>query len=159
MAYLVAQMIKNAAGRESYMKPVEGIKGVIIDSPNPFGGDLPFKDFAIKISNGKFQLNNTYYIRFKIHRVPQYYYSGSKTGWDPNKLANADELGINLVFTDGLEFETKNPQEEGYKTPEIVGSFEVPKSSEKIIDDSDNQEKEDELYASYSFVFTPSMNF
>lgn len=145
MAYLVAQKIKDTNG--TYMTKV-AVEKTTTNSPNPFGDTTTFEDFAIaRKSQGNtiqyFQPSETYYIRFKIHRIPQFYYSGS-TIQDSTIFENADSLGINLVLTD-------SPQGNDSET---IGSITVPRSEK-----TNNQNIETEEYISYSFIFTPSAQF
>ena len=72
MGYIVSQKRKES-GR-TYMTPITGTRSTIT-SPSPFGGGGTFTDFAIA---GNFEREKVYYLRFKVHKIPQYYYSGSK---------------------------------------------------------------------------------
>ena len=143
MAFYVAQLRKQD-GSGTYMTPIENIEDVIISSPNPFGNaaiaddEDSYSDFAL---SGTFQLGKVYYLRFKIHKVPLYYYSG----WNllSTSFSQADVLNFRLL----LKNQTQIDEEED--PPEQIGTFTVPKALSN----------ESDAYASYSFVFTPSKNF
>ena len=81
MAYLVSQIRKTNTGYNTYMTPVTGLQASQINSPNLFGDTTEpfnfFQDFALK---GNFQQGVVYYLRFKIRRIPQYFYSGAIKG-------------------------------------------------------------------------------
>lgn len=143
MAFYIGQLRKQD-GSKTYMTPIEDIEDVIISSPNPFGSatiisdEDSYSDFAL---SGTFQLGKVYYLRFKIHKVPQYYYSGQT---DLSYLyPQADVLNFKLLLKNQSQIdEEKDP-------PEQIGTFVVPKALST----------ESDAYASYSFVFTPSKKF
>lgn len=146
MAYLIGQLRKNK--QTTYMTPVEGVTAITVSSPNPFQLNEAridkknvFTDFALQAS---FKSGKVYYLRFKVHKIPQYFYSGSKTQDQVNTLEAADTLGVNLILkqSDSAADESKNP-------PEVIGDFVVPKAVFS----------EPEEYVSYSFIFTPSKDF
>ena len=41
-----------------------------------YSGSETFTDFAL---SGSFESGKVYYLRFQIHQIPKYFYSGSKT--------------------------------------------------------------------------------
>lgn len=139
MAYLVSQLRKN--GSQTYMVPVS-VSPSTITSPNTFGGETTYTDFALE---GSFVPSEVYYLRFKIHKIPQYFYSGSKTAAEVAMYVNdADNLNLQILLKNGSELgdETTDP-------PEIIGTCSVPRANW-------NQPNE---YSSYSFVFSPSKPF
>lgn len=138
MAYLVSQLRKNQG--TTYMSTVS-VSASIISSPNTFGGDTNFTDFAL---SGSFQSGKVYYLRFQIHQIPKYFYSGSKTAAQVAMYgADADNLNLQILLKNNGE-----DDEETYP-PEIIGTCTVPTALET----------QSEKYSSYSFVFSPSKNF
>ena len=138
MAYLVSQLRKN--GSQIYMTDV-AVSSSTITSPNTFGGDNTFTDFALE---GSFIPTEVYYLRFQIHKIPQYFYSGSKMASQIADYQDADELSLQILLKNGSD-ET----DEITDPPEIIGTCSVPKAK---FDQS-------ESYSSYSFVFSPSKTF
>lgn len=137
MAYLVSQLRKN--GSQVYMTDVE-VSSSTITSPNTFGGDTTFTDFALA---GSFTSDNVYYLRFQIHKIPKYFYSGSKTAAQVAMYVNdADGLNLQILLKNDNEDESVNP-------PEIIGTCSVQEA---------NWDQPD-AYSSYSFVFSPSKTF
>ena len=138
MAYIVSQLRKN--GNTIYMNDINTSPSTII-SPNTFGGSKTFTDFALA---GNFSVGEVYYLRFKVHKIPQYFYSGS------SKLASqvaafaddADILNLQILLKNDSQDEQTTP-------PEIIGTCTVPQALYT----------EAESYSSYSFVFSPSKNF
>lgn len=138
MAYLVSQLRKNQG--TTYMSTVS-VSASTISSPNTFGGDTNFTDFAL---SGSFQSGKVYYLRFQIHQIPKYFYSGSKTAAQVAMYgADADNLNLQILLKNNGE-----DDEETYP-PEIIGTCTVPTALET----------QSEKYSSYSFVFSPSKNF
>lgn len=139
MAYLVSQLRKENNQTGTYMENVS-VSSSTITSPNTFGGSQTFTDFALE---GSFIPGQVYYLRFKIHKIPHYFYSGSRTEPELAMYQNAEELQLQILLKNNQENdEEKSP-------PEIVGTCSVPKSLY-------NQSEE---YSSYSFVFSPSKTF
>ena len=143
MAYLVSQLRKIGTGTKTYMEPVEGLSGSQINTPNIFGDSSSegrfFTDFAIA---GTFQQKKVYYLRFKVRKIPQYFYSGMVQG-RTSSYYDADFLNLQILLkNNGQDDEEEIP-------PETVGTCFVPTTS-----NYDTPE-----YSSYSFVFTPSKTF
>ena len=140
MAYLVSQLRKN--GSQVYMTDVE-VSPSTITSPNTFGdASKTFTDFALA---GTFEPTEVYYLRFQVHKIPKYFYSGSRTVGEVGSYINdADSLNLQILLKNGSELgdEEKNP-------PEVIGNCTVYTALET----------ESEAYASYSFVFSPSQTF
>lgn len=137
MAYLVSQLRKN--GNQTYMTPISVSPGRMI-SPNTFGGSETFIDFALE---GSFVSGQVYYLRFQIHKIPKYFYSGSKTPQEVSMYeADADTVSLQILLKNNDQDETDNP-------PEIIGTCTVPTALQT----------ESDKYSSYSFVFSPSKNF
>ena len=138
MSYLVSQMRKDI--NTTYMTNIS-VSPSTISSPNTFGGSVAFTDFALA---GNFIVGKVYYLRFQIHKIPQYYYSGSRTREEvPMYVADADTLNLQIILKNSTQNdEEKNP-------PQIIGTCKVPQA----------KYDEAEAYSSYSFVFTPSNNF
>ena len=123
MAFYVAQMQKQS--ETTYMTPiVQSIEEVISPSPNPFGNadiaedENSFPDFALK---GNFQMGKVYYLRFKIHKVPLYYYSGQST-LSIDAYPQADVLNFRLLLKNQSQID------EASFPPEQIGTFTVPKA-------------------------------
>ncbi len=137
MTYIVSQLRKN--GNTIYMNDIE-VSPSTITSPNTFGGSTSFTDFALA---GNFSVNEVYYLRFKIHKIPQYFYSGSKTSDQVAAYADsADILNLQIILKNDTDDEEQDP-------PEIIGTCTVPQALYN----------QPESYSSYSFVFSPSKNF
>lgn len=151
MAYLIGQLRKNS--NTQYMTDItvssgEGtvsITETTITSPNPFEGidtmeqeqTSAFTDFALA---GKFESGKVYYLRFKIHRIPQYFYSGGLPAYE-----DADRLSIKLILTNVNDDQTQADQEEVQE----IDSFIVSKATVNT----------EESYSYYSFVFTPTNTY
>lgn len=140
MAYLISQLRKN--NDQTYMNDISStISATSMISPNTFGGTRDFSDFAL---SGNFSPEYVYYIRFKIHKIPKYFYSGSKTPAEVSMYVHdADNLNLQIILKNvqgGADIDEEN------NPPEIIGTCNVPLSQQ-------TQAKE---YGSYSFVFTPS---
>lgn len=146
MAYLVSQLRKN--GSQTYMENVQ-VSPSTITSPNTFGGDTTFTDFALA---GSFTSDNVYYLRFQIHKIPQYFYSGSKTAPQVSMYQDADDLKLQILLKNNNQDETNNP-------PEIIGTCSVPRGSLKEVQEGTNKYYICDEYSSYSFVFSPSKSF
>lgn len=141
MAYLVSQLRKS--GNQTYMTPVT-VSLSKINSPNTFGGNETFQDLAL---SGNFVKDTVYYLRFQVHKIPQYFYSGSKTGPEVSMYqANADSLSLQIL----LKNEGTGEDDETTTPPEIIGSCFVPVATDGL---------GAEQYSSFAFVFTPSKNF
>ena len=136
MAYFVSQMRKDS--NMTYMSTVSA-STTTITSPNIFGGNETFEDFALAST---FSPNNVYYLRFRIHKIPQFFFSGSKTAVQLSSYENADQLGLQILLKNQNEDEGQNP-------PEIIGTCSVPVADRK-------SEKQ---YSSYAFVFSPTKTF
>lgn len=144
MAYLVSQLRKNQ--NTAYMTPIS-IQPSTIISPNPFGGQNTFTDFAFK---GDFEYQKVYYLRFKIHQIPQYFYSGSKTPGQVSMYGtDADTLNLQILLKNNNENDQENIP------PETIGTCNVPIA----IKQNEEDETDKQRYSSYSFVFSPSKNF
>ena len=141
MAYLIGQLRKN--NETIYMIPISK-ENTTISSPNTFElnnqgqQSNDFTDFAL---SGNFQFGKVYYLRFRVHKIPQYFYSGRLSSLI-NDFEAADILSVNLIL------KNIDQDEENYP-PENIGNFTVPKAVW-------NQKSQ---YVSYSFVFTPSKNY
>lgn len=141
MAYLIGQLRKN--NETIYMIPISK-ENTTISSPNTFElnnqgqQSNDFTDFAL---SGNFQSGKVYYLRFRVHKIPQYFYSGRLSSLI-NDFEAADILSVNLIL------KNIDQDEENYP-PENIGNFTVPKA----VWDQKSQ------YVSYSFVFTPSKNY
>ena len=143
MSYIVSQMRKVIDSQKPYMVPIQVTSGTM-SSPNILGtltsstqDDTAFTDFALR---GNFQRGKVYYFRFKIHRIPRYFYSGTSAlqAW-----TEADDLQIDLILKNEEEDENDNP-------PEKIATFVVPRTEEK---------EDSKKYVSFSYVFTPTKTF
>lgn len=143
MAYLVSQMRKQAG--INYMQDVP-VTATTIISPNPFGGGTNFTDFALMMTNSQktFSPGEVYYLRFTIHKIPQYFYSGSKTVSEVQTyMADADTLSLQIILKNADQTDQEvNP-------PEVVGTC--------VVNTADKDNPSD--YTSYSFVFSPTKSF
>lgn len=138
MTYLVSQLRKNI--RTTYMSNIQVSPSTIV-SPNTFGGSTTFTDFALQ---GNFEFEKVYYLRFKIHQIPRYFYSGSRTAAEVHMYgADADILNLQII----LKNDDENDEE--MVPPEIIGTCTVPMA----------YQYQKDKYSSYSFVFSPSKNF
>lgn len=148
MAYIV-QQLRKVSDPNTYMIPLANLSLTEIDSPDQFGqmeeGRIATrKDLGI---SGNFQLGKVYYFRFRVHKIPQYFYSGSvqqSVGFYTN---NDDTLSISLI----LKNEEDVDQEQ--TPPEVIGSFIVNPAYRP---DSGGYQDE---YSSFAFVFSPSKTF
>lgn len=148
MAYSVSQLRKQD-GQGTYMTNLPST-ATTITSPNTFGRSEPFSDFALAST---FSAGEVYYLRFKVHKIPQYFYSGSIDSTQVNSYVDSDELRLQILLkNDGEDDESTYP-------PEIIGSCSVPKGVliEKIQENSTYYTCDE--YSSYSFVFSPSKTF
>ncbi len=162
MSYIVSQI--RLDNKTTYMTDMANIVhpcSTVVPTPNPFvtvderTDRNSYKDFAIcstvKGENNStktallFQQNKTYYIRFKIHKIPQYYYSGSAGETNVNTyIGDSDNLSISLVLKD------ENLNDWVSYPAELIDTFSVPVA----VGEGAQQD-----YNTYSFVFTPTKNF
>ncbi len=144
MAYIVSQLRKTGVGQNSYMTPTE-VTPSTIKSPNIFGGVDTFTDFALA---GTFEKGQVYYLRFKIHKIPQYFYSGSRSIDEVERyMGDADSLNLRILLKNEETLISQDDQEK--YPPEIIGTCFVPTDANRI----------STSYSSYFFVFSPSRNF
>lgn len=139
MAYLVSQMRKN--DQTTYMQtltvtPIEAI------SPNFFGDTKKtFRDFALR---GNFQKDKVYYLRFAVHKIPKYFYSGSRSPIEVGSYeADADKLTLHVLLKNDTD-------DQNTTSPEIIGNCTVFTEQNENISNS---------YSSFAFVFSPSKTF
>ena len=101
MAALKIGQLRNSdlTQADSLMQVLE-IEQTIVLTQNPFEEREtvhPFEDLALKIvNNGKFLKGKTYYLNFKIQKIPEYFYSG-KLNFQTYK--DADQLDFTLTLT------------------------------------------------------------
>ena len=148
MAYLVSQLRKNNG--QAYMEKLL-ITKTVYQSEDPFGQNKVFKDYAIKLSNGgQFKSSQTYYLRFKIARIPQYYYSSNNSeNYYKTAYFQADTLNLTLLLCrEESASESSIDETEGTET-QVIGTCSVPMAVDI----------EDPSYSTFSFVFTPVKNF
>lgn len=115
-----------------------------INVQNPFEEKNvhPFEDLVLKIANnGKFLKGQTYYLNFKIQKIPEYFYSG-KLNFQAYK--DADQLDFTLVLQD-------NKNDNSVIT-ESLDSFSVKTRTTRL----DDLEPE---YTFFETVFTPTQDF
>lgn len=99
----------------------------------------PFEDLALKIANnGKFLKGQTYYLNFKIQKIPEYFYSG-KLNFQAYK--DADQLDFTLTLTN-----------DDSTTTESLDSFSLKTRTTRL----DDLEPE---YTFFETVFTPTQDF
>ena len=118
------------------------IEELTVNTQNPFEEREtihPFEDLALKITNdGKFLKGKTYYLNFKIQKIPEYFYSG-KLNFQTYK--DADQLDFTLTLTNDNSTVT-----------ESLDSFSVKTRTTRPND----LEPE---YTFFETVFTPTQNF
>lgn len=151
MAYLVSQLRKDSTTH--YMEKLD-IDVTDYLSKDPFGQTGRFfRDYAICRSSEeesdtvlKFEKDITYYIRFKIARIPQYYYSSKTSNGKYNtNYSQADTLNLSLILCD-----TEQEGNQGDKeVTQTIGTCSIPMIT------SDSQPS----YSVFSFVFTPIDSF
>ncbi len=146
MAYFVSQMRK--VDTENQYMVSKNVYPSLVISQNPFGQtEKKFTDFALTANGNtnetrqeKFKSSETYFLRFKINKIPQYYYSGSRTASEVALYqADADNLNLQILLTNNNDSNTQT-----------IGTCNVPVSA------NTNSIGE---YSSFSFVFKPVVDF
>ena len=142
MAALKIGQLRNSdlAQTDSIMQ-VLSIERITVLTQNPFEEREtmhPFEDLALKVMNGKFLKGKTYYLNFKIQKIPEYFYSG-KSNFQTYK--DADQLDFTLILTN-----------DNSTTTESLDSFSVKTRTTRPND----LEPE---YTSFETVFTPTQDF
>lgn len=142
MAYLVSQMRKD--NNTTYMESLS-VTPEEITSPNFFGDNQrTFSDFALK---GAFEKGKVYYLRFAIHKIPKYFYSGSRSPVEVNSYeADADKISLHIL----LKNDNASEADQETNPPETIGNCTVYTEQKENISDS---------YSSFAFVFSPSKTF
>lgn len=154
MAYLVSQKRKEN-DTSTYSESVNVTASTFL-SPNTFGGTYTFTDYCLK---GSFNQGNVYYLRFKIHQIPQYFYSGRKgSSLVEMYKSDADLLTLQILLknTSSTTENSALALEEKENPPEVIGTCTVPTDYIPVSITDDVQEYN--KYSSYSLVFTPSSN-
>ena len=156
MAYLVSQLRKST--EYQYMKKLNIVETYHF-SKDPFGQDRYFKDYAISLARKDsdpldniplFESGATYYIRFKVARIPQYYYSSNTASGKHNtNYYQADTLNLTLFLCKKNEDGKGKEDDESKDTYQTIGTCSIPMTT------SDS----DASYSVFSFVFTPVDNF
>ena len=138
MSFAIGQLRKSTS--QEYMTPIE-VTASTITSPNTFGQTgNDFTDFALA---GTFSPGIVYYLRFKVHKIPEYFYAGIDKNRVAAYLEDADTLSLSIILKNSTDIdEEKNP-------PELIGTCKVSKA----------KWNEPEEYSTFSFVFTPSKQF
>lgn len=178
MAFYVDQIRRDEVG--SLCMTTVPVIPTYVHSANPFGGEKDFFDFALTTNSTEgFLAGNTYYLRFSIRKIPQYFYSADNSLNRYNLNYNeADILHLSILLQADRE-ETGNSysyKPEGsdqqvtqqYGNLQKIGSCTVPMkpleeyeydSNGDIIRDSNNEpvlsNKFNSDYSSFSFIFTP----
>ena len=118
------------------------IEEIITFTQNPFEEREtihPFEDLALKIANnGKFLKGQTYYLNFKIQKIPEYFYSG-KLNFQAYKDADQLDFTLTLINDDST-------------TTESLDSFSLKTRTTRL----DDLEPE---YTFFETVFTPTQDF
>lgn len=156
MSFIVSQMRKVDNESGTYMTDISNLLSAsTISSPNNFGGTDTFTDFALTgaSTNFNFTPDNVYFLRFKIHKIPQYFYSGSKTPGQVASYSSADELGLQIIL------KNKNQNDEEEYPPEVIGTCTVPKGKLQQYHTQNSTYYACDEYSSYSFVFSPTKSF
>lgn len=137
MAYLVAQIRKNTSSN-NYMTDIasqQATQPTTITSPQTLG--KTFDDYTI---SSTFTRGQVYYFRFRVPRVPKFFYSGN--GINP-AYQDADTLNIKLLLRNAAETDEENTP------PQQIGSLTI----QPYIQGQSSQ------YYSFSTVFTPIKTF
>lgn len=150
MAYSVSQ-IRKVSGNQVYMK-----KLTIIEvnggrqSIDPFGQEKIFKDYAIQLEgNNQFQTGKTYYLRFRVARIPHNYYSSQNQANAYNSAyEQADALNLTVLLTN-------NKEEQQDEVNQTIGTYSVPVALHSI----HTGQILDPVYSTFSCIFTPTTNF
>lgn len=126
MAYFVGQLRKDNSNR-SYMQKITNKQPGEYNSSNPFGmqEDRPFQDYCLKLTQTgenapvTFSPNQVYYLRFKILKIPEFFYS-SDTSYQTymSNYANADILNLTVQLRKSND--SKNYQ--------VIGNCNIPKA-------------------------------
>ena len=169
MAFYVGQL-RRTKNTGDYMTNV-ALEATYAQSRNPFGEeDKTFKDFALqRINNQIFEAGITYYLRFSIRKIPQYFYSADNSleRYNPS-YAQADTLNLSIL----LQTEQSNPvnqssgiegldtSDQRYGNIQKIGTCIVPMKpyQQFTIDENDNvifNKKINSDYSSFTFIFTP----
>lgn len=165
MAFHVGQLRKDI--NKIYMAPIDVIPSYV-KTNNPFGGEVPFYDFALQRTpvedqNGQnvspvFEAGETYYLRFSIKKIPQYYYSADNSLglYNPNYV-EADRLNLSLLLqwdrdnSNNMMIEdSTDDKSETFGNIQRIGTCYIPTKEEDL-----GQTKIASDYSSFTFVFTP----
>lgn len=151
MAYKVSQ-IRKVDTNEKYMQNItNSLQETYVKSENPFGQkNKTFTDFALQFidKNTYFSSTETYYLRFAIHQIPEYYYSGDNTlGYVQPSYVDADILQLTILLSNTIPVDTDGHQEQ------VIGYCNVPKAQRSYID-TDNSDN----YSQYTMIFTPTIS-
>lgn len=146
MAYIVDQ-IRRVSGERTYMTPID-VSIVKFNSPNKFVfdnemGANAFKDVGF---SGDFKRNHTYYLRLKIERIPEGWYS--KEQGDIGQYASADDMTFTLLL------KTADQEDEEQYPPQILDTFIIKSLTQDQTDIGANT-----VYYSYVTVFTPNQDY
>ena len=151
MAYKVSQ-IRKIDTNETYMQNItNSLEETYVRSKNPFGQEnKTFTDFALQFNdnNTYFSNTDTYYLRFAIHQIPEYYYSGDNTlGYIQPSYEDADYLQLTILLSNKIPVDADGHQEQ------VIGYCNVPKAQRSYIDE-DNSDN----YSQYTMIFTPTIS-
>lgn len=187
MAFYVNQLTRGSDSKD-YMVPLE-LEPSWILSKDPFGGDQEdaFRDFALQIKKPEgtelqpmFEKGETYYLRFSVRKIPQYFYSADNSLYRYNEnYAQADILNLSVLLQKEREnitnaLSSSDPteeldQEEKYGNIQKIGTCTVPmkpyeqyerdeETGEIIIDERGEVKTKKVInsdYSSFTFIFTP----
>ena len=178
MAYYVGQLRKdgsNSQGHSIYMESLSIDKEQIFQSKNPFSfqndfnENSTFEDFSLKIKSNDlnekyFSSDYVYYLRFKVLRIPQYFYSAdTHYGQYMDSYEFADDLSLTIELRS-----SDSTYSENYQT---IGTCSIPRID--LFNDTEKNELEGleeeydyvasqyekikykSPYASFTFVFSP----
>ena len=144
-ALKIGQLRNSDLTQTNDIMQVLDIESGTINTQNPFEeeeGAHPFEDLALQIANnGKFLKGKTYYLNFKIQKIPEYFYSG-KMNFQVYK--DADQLDFTLVL--------QNEENDNSIITESLDSFSIKTRTTR----EGNLEPE---YTSFETVFTPTRDF
>lgn len=168
MAYQVGQLRKDTS--QTYMTSLAIDKTIQYPSINPFSfqndenENRYFEDFALRLEDqSSFKPDEVYFLRFKILRIPQFFYSSDTNyGLYMGTYSDADSLNLTIELRQyNAETQTMG---QNYQT---IGTCSIPQIelfSQKSIKNGENYDyiasqylnkTGKNPYASFSFVFSP----
>ena len=144
-ALKIGQLRNSDLSSVSRLMQVLNITTQEVNTQNPFEEkeDVhPFQDLALKFADdGKFLKGNTYYLNFKMQKIPEYFYSGKMNF---QTYRDADQLDFTLTLA--------NKDNKDSTVTESLDSFSLKTRTTR----PDDLEPE---YTFFETVFTPTQDF